>query len=86
MAPKNYRLCISCRKTADRNQLWRVVRTFPDRQVQLDTGMGRSAYLCQTSECLKIAQKKDRLSRALRAKVSANIYQALAARLETNTS
>ncbi len=85
MAEKNYRLCISCRKTADRNQLWRIVRTFPNRQVQLDTGMGRSAYLCQTAECLKMAQKKDRLSRALRTKVTTDVYQMLADRLEKNT-
>ncbi|MGD1864923.1 MAG: YlxR family protein [Phormidesmis sp.] len=86
MAEKNYRLCISCRKTANRNQLWRVVRTFPHRQVQLDEGMGRSAYLCQTAECLKMAQKKDRLSKALRTRVSTDIYQTLAKRLEKNTS
>jgi len=85
MAEKNHRLCVSCRKTADRAQLWRVVRTFPHRQVQLDTGMGRSAYLCQTAECLKAAQKKDRLSKALRTRVSTDIYQALADRLRKNT-
>ena len=85
MAEQNHRMCISCRKTANRDQLWRVVRVFPNRQVQLDTGMGRSAYLCRSAECLKMAHKKDRLSRALRTKVPADIYQALENRLEKNT-
>lgn len=81
MAEKNYRLCISCRQTAHRDTLWRVVRTFPDHQVQLDEGMGRSAYLCPQASCLEAAQKKNRLSRMLRTQVPPEIYQALSQRL-----
>ncbi len=61
--------------------MWRIVRTFPDHQVQLDEGMGRSAYLCPQPACLNAAHKKDRLGRVLRAKVPPEIYQALAQRL-----
>jgi hypothetical protein len=43
--------------------------------------MGRSAYLCPSAECLKIAQKKNRLSRALRTPVSDDLYQSLWRRL-----
>ncbi|MGB3571187.1 MAG: YlxR family protein [Phormidesmis sp.] len=81
MAEKDHRLCISCRQNAHRDQLWRVVRTHPNRHIQLDTGMGRSAYLCKQASCLQAAKKKDRLSRALRIKVSAEIYRQLEARL-----
>jgi len=82
MAPKNYRLCISCRKTMHRESLWRVVRTFPAHGVQLDTGMGRSAYLCPTAECLSTAQKKNRLSRVLKAPVPVEIFRELEIRLQ----
>ena len=81
MAKKNHRLCISCRKTAHRDSFWRIVRTFPSQRIQLDEGMGRSAYLCKQASCLSMAQKKNRLGRALRAPVPPDIYQRLAQRL-----
>lgn len=82
MAEKNHRLCVSCRQTRHRDQLWRIVRNHPDRKISLDVGMGRSAYLCAKADCLQAARKKDRLSRSLRTKVPAEIYQILSARLE----
>lgn len=81
MAEKNHRLCLSCRKTAHRDMFWRVVRTFPEKRIQLDTGMGRSAYLCPQASCLGAAQKKNRLGRILRAPIPSEIYQALERRL-----
>jgi predicted RNA-binding protein YlxR (DUF448 family) len=45
--------------------------------LQLETGTGRSAYLCPNPDCLKAAQKKNRLSRALKATVPSDIYDAL---------
>ena len=82
MAEKNHRLCISCRKVVSRDKLWRVVRRYPDTRIQLDPGMGLSAFLCPQRICLEAAQKKNRLGRALRTAVSQDIYQALFARLE----
>ncbi|MEM6449814.1 MAG: YlxR family protein [Cyanobacteria bacterium P01_D01_bin.105] len=82
MAPKNHRLCVSCRKTTHRERLWRIVRTFPHHAIQLDRGMGRSAYLCPTAQCLKAAQKKNRLGKVLKAAVPSEIFQELEARLE----
>ena len=81
MAEKNHRLCISCRQTAHRDTLWRVVRTFPDRAIALDDGMGRSAYICRQASCLKTAQKKNRLGKALRSPVPPEIYNLLSQRL-----
>ncbi len=79
----NLRRCISCRQVAHKNDLWRVVRVYPSRKVQLDEGMGRSAYLCPQESCLKAAQKKDRLGRILKAQVPEAIYQVLWQRLDT---
>ena len=81
MAEKNHRLCISCRQTTHRDKLWRVVRTFPNREISLDTGMGRSAYLCKSQRCLALAQKKNRLGKALRSPVPSEIYAQLNQRL-----
>jgi predicted RNA-binding protein YlxR (DUF448 family) len=78
----NYRRCVSCRAIAHKQDLWRVVRIHDTQAVQLDVGMGRSAYLCPRRTCLQTAQKKKQLSRALRTPVSGGIYMALAQRLE----
>ncbi|MEG3841787.1 YlxR family protein [Microcoleus sp. herbarium14] len=81
---QNYRCCASCRKIADKEAFWRVVRVYPSHQVQLDRGLGRSAYLCRASQCLKAAQKKNRLGRSLKAPVSDELYQTLWQRLATS--
>ncbi|MEM7579773.1 MAG: YlxR family protein [Mastigocoleus sp.] len=77
----NYRCCISCRKLGKKEEFWRIVRVFPSGQVQLDWGMGRSAYICPQENCLKAAQKKNRLGRSLRASVPEALYQILWQRL-----
>jgi uncharacterized protein len=64
---------------ADRQEFWRVVRVAGG--VQLDEGMGRSAYLCPQADCLAIARKKNSLARALKAGVDPAIYQLLGQRL-----
>lgn len=73
----NYRRCISCRRLARKESFWRVVRVHPSHQVQLDQGMGRSAYICPHPSCLKTAQKKNRLGKALKAKVPPDVYETL---------
>ncbi len=78
---KNHRRCVSCRRVADRTEFWRVVAVHPSQNIQLDVGMGRSVYLCTQLDCLNAAQKKNRLGRALKATVTAEIYQQLWSRL-----
>jgi uncharacterized protein len=78
----NYRRCISCRRVGPKTEFWRVVRVYPDRTVRLGDGMGRSAYLCPQADCLRQAQKKSRLGRALRVNVPEEIYQRLWHQLE----
>jgi uncharacterized protein len=75
---KNQRCCLSCRRIAAKSDLLRVVRCHPSRSVTIDDGtvhlQGRSAYLCPNPECIAIAQKKNRLSRALKAPIDPQIY------------
>ncbi|NJK27659.1 MAG: YlxR family protein [Coleofasciculaceae cyanobacterium SM2_3_26] len=77
----NQRRCISCRRIGSKDSFWRVVRVYPSHQVQLDRGMGRSAYLCPQASCLKSAQKKNRLGRVLKASVPEEVYETLWQRL-----
>ncbi|HBE20201.1 MAG TPA: DUF448 domain-containing protein [Cyanobacteria bacterium UBA11149] len=77
----NYRRCLSCRQVGLKQVFWRVVRVYPSGKVQLDVGMGRSAYICPQENCLRAAQKKNRLGRALRVSVSEELYQMLWQRL-----
>lgn len=82
----NYRRCVSCRAIAPKSNLWRIVRQHATGDVQLDQGMGRSAYLCPAVGCLQAAQKKRRLSKALRSPVPETVYQQLWARLQSSSS
>ncbi len=76
MKPNNRR-CISCHQIAPKEKFWRIVRVYPSGQVQLNKGMGRSAYLCPQVSCLQIARQKKRLGRALKTAIPDDIYQSL---------
>lgn len=77
----NYRRCVSCRRVALKEEFWRIVRIYPSEQLQLDQGIGRSAYLCKQESCLVAARKKNRLGRALKAPVPEEMYKTLWQRL-----
>lgn len=77
----NYRRCISCRKTAPKTAFLRIVRLYPSQTLQLDRGMGRSAYLCPQESCLTTARKKNRLGRSLKTSVPNEFYDILWQRL-----
>jgi predicted RNA-binding protein YlxR (DUF448 family) len=77
------RRCVACRALKDRRQLWRVIRQA-DGRIELDRGMGRSAYLCPVKACLEDARRRKRLQRALRCRVSDSIIATLETRLMSN--
>ena len=77
----NYRRCVSCRRIGSKGSFWRIVRLASNYEIQLDYGMGRSAYLCRHTECLTRAKSKNRLQSSLRTKVPDRIYQSLQERL-----
>ena len=78
------RRCVACRQLLDRRQLWRVVRDHKDG-VLLDTGMGRSAYLCPTEDCLEEARRRKRLQKALRCQVPDAVITVLQKRFSPGT-
>jgi predicted RNA-binding protein YlxR (DUF448 family) len=78
----NYRRCVACHKIAHKREFWRIVRVHPSQQVQVNQGSGRSAYICPQEDCLKTAQKKNRLGRSLKCAVPDSIYSELWERLQ----
>lgn len=81
----NIRRCLACRKIGDKAEFWRIVRNFPDHNITLNVGMGRSAYLCPCENCLKVAQKKNRLGKTLKAPIPDSLYTTLSACLAQET-
>jgi len=81
----NYRRCVSCHKIAPKQEFWRIVRLAgSSKQIELDQGMGRSAYICRCLDCLKNAKNKNRLGRTLKAQISEEIFKILSDRLKSN--
>ncbi len=73
------RKCVASREMFPKKSLIRIVRT-PDNEVVIDpTGKksGRGAYLCARMEYIDLAQKKKVLDRALKTKVSPELYDQL---------
>ncbi len=81
MKQKNHRRCVSCRRLGLKESFWRIVKIASDHRIELDEGMGRSAYLCPNIDCLTQAKTKNRLSSSLRTRVPDRIYQNLKERL-----
>ncbi len=77
------RRCVACRKLRDRKHFWKITKDFKEGVI-LDIGTGRSAYLCQNSECLDEAWRRKRLQKALRCTVELGIIDELKHRLNQN--
>ena len=77
------RMCVGCREMKPKAELMRVVKP-QDGDCAIDrTGKapGRGAYVCESAECLKKAQKTKALERALEAKIDDAVFEQLASQL-----
>ena len=59
------RLCISCRKTYDRKDLFKITKDH-NQGIMFQRGMGRSAYICKSIECYSDSKIKKKLQKALK--------------------
>lgn len=78
--PLPTRTCVACRTARPKRALVRVVRT-PEGSVVVDpTGKrsGRGAYLCPSLDCLRLAERRGSLARALATSVPPAVVEALA--------
>lgn len=78
------RQCVGCRQMMPKKEMLRVIRT-PEEEVILDpTGKknGRGAYLCFSSDCLKMARKNKGLERSLKVSIPDEVYENLEKEME----
>ena len=59
------RICISCRKTYDREELIKITKDHK-QGIMLQKGMGRSAYICKSKKCYSDSKIKKKLQKALK--------------------
>ena len=59
------RICISCRKTYDRNNLLKITNDHK-HGIIFFKGMGRSAYICKSKKCYSDSKLKKKLQKALK--------------------
>jgi len=59
------RLCISCRKTFDRKNLFKITKDHK-QGIMFQEGMGRSAYICKSKICYSDSKIKKKLQKALK--------------------
>ncbi len=70
------RKCLGCSQTKPKRELIRAVRS-PEGEISLDlTGKkpGRGAYICRSTECLRLARKARRFEKAFSCAVSPEVY------------
>ena len=68
------RICISCRKTFDRKNLFKITKDHK-QGVMLHEGMGRSAYICQSKKCYSDSKIKKKLQKALKTFLEAEFIE-----------
>ena len=73
------RLCVGCRQLHPKGELIRIVRDVDGTAAYDPTGKspGRGAYLCPSSECLRLARKHNGLSWSFKGRVAPAVYDAL---------
>ena len=59
------RICISCRKTYDRQDLFKITKDHK-QGIIFQKGMGRSAYICKSKKCYSDSKIKKKLQKALK--------------------
>ena len=59
------RQCISCRKTYDRKNLFKITKDH-QQGIMFQKGIGRSAYICKTKQCYSDSKIKKKLQKALK--------------------
>mgnify|MGYP000092045662 CR=1 FL=1 len=80
------RQCIGCREMKNKKDLIRILKTDTEGIIIDVTGKknGRGAYICNSIDCLKLAQKKKSLERSLKTTIPETVYQELAKEMSDN--
>ena len=68
------RKCISCREIFDRDNMLRITHENKSG-IFINSGMGRSAYICKTKNCTQDPKLKKNLKRALKTNFDDKFYE-----------
>ena len=68
------RRCVSCRTTFNRNILLRLTND-QTKGILINSGMGRSAYICKTKLCTTDSKIKKKLQKALKHSFDDSFYE-----------
>ena len=68
------RRCISCREIFDRVNLLRITNEC-NSGIFINSGIGRSAYICKTKVCTQDSKLKKNLQRALKTTIDEKFYE-----------
>ena len=71
------RQCTGCGERKEKKELIRIIKT-PEEEIVVDfTGKknGRGAYICNSTECLRLARKRKSLERSLKTSIPDEVYQ-----------
>ena len=77
------RMCVGCREMKEKRSLLRVVKS-PEGAISFDRvgkAPGRGAYVCDSIECLKKAEKTRALDRALDTRIEEGVFRSLEAQI-----
>ena len=77
------RMCVGCREMKPKVELMRVVKPQEGECAidRIGKAPGRGAYVCESAECLRKAQKTRALERALEARIEDAVFEQLAAQI-----
>ena len=68
------RRCISCREIFDRVNMLKITHEKKSG-IFINSGIGRSAYICKTKDCAKDPKLKKNLQRALKTNFDDKFYE-----------
>lgn len=80
------RQCTGCGERKEKRSLIRIIKT-PEGEIIVDlTGKknGRGAYICNSTECLRLARRRKSLERSLKTVISQEIYDKLEKEMTDN--
>ena len=80
------RQCTGCGERKEKKELIRIIKT-PEDLIEVDfTGKknGRGAYICNSTECLKLARKRKSLERSLKTSIPYEVYQQIEKEMVSN--
>lgn len=80
------RQCTGCGERKEKRNLIRIIKTSEGEIIVDLTGKknGRGAYICNSTECLRLARRRKSLERSLKTVISQEIYDKLEKEMTDN--